>query len=117
MKIYDKDENILLEILLNKESKLDLNLLEINEEKEEVKGHSIKIREAGRFISIKFINEHIMIDTHYIKFIIIETNLGMYIRYFKIGDKLEFDFVLAINEKINNIYSYCNVHGLFKQIF
>lgn len=50
---------------------------------------------------------------HYIEFIAIETNLGIYIHHLSAGDDPCATFLLANNENIINAYAYCNLHGMW----
>ena len=57
---------------------------------------------------------HPMLEEHYIEWILIKTNKGNTIRNLKPGDKPEATFVLENDEKLEEIYAYCNLHGLWK---
>ena len=58
---------------------------------------------------------HPMEDNHYIVFICLETNEGIYNRILKPGDTPFAEFTLKVNESIINTYAYCNIHGLWKR--
>ncbi len=55
---------------------------------------------------------HPMEDSHYIEFIIIETENGICVRKLKPNDEPIIDSY--INSKVLNVYAYCNLHGLWK---
>lgn len=57
---------------------------------------------------------HPMLDEHYIKWIVLETDKGIYIHYLKPGQEPMSKFCLCENEKILNVYEYCNIHSLWK---
>lgn len=53
-------------------------------------------------------------NEHYIEWILIETNKGRYINYLSPSDKPSITFTLSCDEEeVINIYSYCNIHGLW----
>lgn len=56
---------------------------------------------------------HPMLDNHYIEFILVETNLNVYVKYLKPGEEPKALFKLNEGEKVINIYEYCNLHGLW----
>lgn len=56
---------------------------------------------------------HPMVDSHYIQWILLETNLGTYTKFLEAGDQPEVTFCLGKGEKINAVYEYCNMHGLW----
>lgn len=58
---------------------------------------------------------HPMIEAHYIEWVLLETNLGYQLKYLYPEEEPKVEFVLAKNEKAKAIYSYCNLHGLWKQ--
>ncbi len=55
---------------------------------------------------------HPMDETHYIEFIIIETENGICVRKLNPNDNPVVDSYF--NSKILNVYAYCNLHGLWK---
>lgn len=56
---------------------------------------------------------HPMLNEHYIKWIILETNKGMYVRYLKPGEEPIAKFKIADDEKIERAYEFCNIHSLW----
>ena len=57
---------------------------------------------------------HPMTPEHSIKFICIETNKGYQIKYLRPTDEPKAEFALSADEKIEAVYEYCNLHGLWK---
>ena len=57
---------------------------------------------------------HPMIDSHYIQWIMLETNCGVYTRFLDAGDTPEATFCLCKGEKVLKAYCYCNIHGLWE---
>lgn len=58
--------------------------------------------------------EHPMVSDHYIKWIIVETNLGYQIKYLQPDTKPYAEFVLSDNENVTGVYEFCNKHGVWK---
>lgn len=56
---------------------------------------------------------HPMIDVHYIEWISIQTNKGCQIKELKPSDEPKACFKLCDNEKLEAVYAYCNLHGLW----
>ena len=56
---------------------------------------------------------HPMTEEHYISHIIALTNKGFYVRQLSPQDQPIADFVLAKDEILTEVYSYCNLHGLW----
>lgn len=57
--------------------------------------------------------DHPMQDVHYIEWVVLETEKGIYRRNLKPGDKPSAQFTLN-DEKPVAVYAYCNLHGLWK---
>jgi len=57
---------------------------------------------------------HPMEDEHYIMWIAISTNKGNQRKTLVAGEKPEVCFSLCDDEKMLEVYSYCNIHGLWK---
>ena len=55
---------------------------------------------------------HPMTDDHYIEYIEVETNKGTYRKL--LDDEPKATFRLDDDEKVLNVYSYCNLHGLWR---
>ena len=56
---------------------------------------------------------HPMDKDHYIKWIILETNMGKYMRYLSPGNEPMTKIKLNRNEKVCRIYEFCNIHSLW----
>lgn len=57
---------------------------------------------------------HPMLDAHYIRFIILETNKGYQKRDLKPNEAPCAVFALAEGEEPTAAYEYCNLHGLWR---
>ena len=57
---------------------------------------------------------HPMLEEHSIQWIALETNKGSQIKYLRPGEKPEANFALVEGEKVDAVYEYCNLHGLWK---
>lgn len=57
--------------------------------------------------------EHPMLDAHYIEWIMVVTEKGQYTKYLSAGEAPKAEFVLAEGETVENVYAYCNLHGLW----
>ena len=55
-----------------------------------------------------------MTDSHYIQWIVIETNKGCQMKKLTPQDKPEAEFLLVDGETLVATYEYCNLHGLWK---
>ena len=58
--------------------------------------------------------EHPSLPTHYIEFILLETNTGIHTKWLKPGDVPMATFHLTPGEQVISAYEYCNLHGLWK---
>lgn len=59
--------------------------------------------------------EHPMAEEHHIEWIALQTDRGNQRKVLKPGDEPKADFALLDGEKIQAIYAYCNLHGLWKE--
>ena len=57
---------------------------------------------------------HPMMEEHFINWIWLETDQGVYRKELKPGDEPKAVFALAPSEKAVAVYEYCNLHGLWK---
>lgn len=57
---------------------------------------------------------HPMISEHHIQFIWIETAKGAQVARLEAGDRPEAHFIMDEGDKLENVYAYCNLHGLWK---
>lgn len=58
--------------------------------------------------------EHPMLEEHYIEWIAVQTDAGVYRKSLKPGDEPKACFTLCCGEKLEAVYAYCNLHGLWK---
>ncbi len=58
--------------------------------------------------------EHPMLDVHYIEWISLQTNFGNQRKTLNPGDAPKASFALLDGEKVEAVYAYCNLHGLWK---
>ena len=58
--------------------------------------------------------DHPMTEEHYIQWISIQTNKGNQRKELKYTDKPAACFAICDGEKIEAVYAYCNIHGLWK---
>ncbi len=58
--------------------------------------------------------EHPMVEAHFIQWIAIETNSGVYRKVLNPGQTPKAEFVLSDGESVVATYAYCNLHGLWK---
>ena len=56
---------------------------------------------------------HPMTEEHYISHIIVETNKGFYVRNLKPFDNPSANFAMPQDEHCENVYSICNLHGIW----
>lgn len=56
---------------------------------------------------------HPQTEAHLIDFIVVETNMGVYRKDLTPADEPKASFKLQENEKVLNVYAYCNLHGLW----
>lgn len=58
---------------------------------------------------------HPMTEEHLIEWIVVETEKGVYRKNLKAGDAPMARFMLLDDEKVVNVYAYCNLHGLWQK--
>ena len=58
---------------------------------------------------------HPMTEEHLIEWIVVETEKGVYRKNLKSGDAPMARFMLLDDEKVVNVYAYCNLHGLWQK--
>jgi len=76
----------------------------------------IPVVEIGEEVTIKIGSvEHPMTEEHHISWVAILTDNGFQIVYLKANDKPEVN--IKTNNKILEVYAYCNLHGLWKATF
>ena len=73
------------------------------------------VSQDGRKVTVKVSTvEHPMVETHYIEWIIVETEHGFLCRYLKPGDAPRAEFCLPEGERVVKAYDYCNLHKLWE---
>ena len=55
-----------------------------------------------------------MLDNHFIEWITLNTNQGIYRKQLIPGQEPIADFCLCDGEYVEEVYAYCNLHGLWK---
>lgn len=58
--------------------------------------------------------EHPMTQEHYIEWVCLETTSGVQTKALKPSDKPYVEFLVANGDKVEAVYAYCNLHGLWK---
>ena len=58
---------------------------------------------------------HPMTEEHLIEWIVVETEKGVYRKNLKAGEAPMARFMLLDDEKVVNVYAYCNLHGLWQK--
>lgn len=56
---------------------------------------------------------HPMEDSHFIKWIILETDKNKYLKTLRPGDDPKAKFCMCVDEKPKAVYEYCNIHSLW----
>lgn len=57
---------------------------------------------------------HPMLEAHHIEWIMLITDKGTQLKRLKANEEPKASFLLEKDEKILEVYSYCNIHGLWK---
>ena len=57
---------------------------------------------------------HPMSEEHYISLVAIQTNQGYQVKKLSPESLPEVSFSLSAGEKVEEVYAYCNLHGLWK---
>lgn len=60
--------------------------------------------------------EHPMLEAHHIEWIYVLTSHGGKVKHLKVGEKPVAEFALLKDEKVLEVYEYCNLHGLWKTV-
>lgn len=58
--------------------------------------------------------DHPMLDEHYIEWVIVETDKGVYRINLKPEEAPKVEIKIADSENVIAVYAYCNLHGLWK---
>ena len=77
--------------------------------------HVPHVERAGRKVTVQ-VGEvlHPMTPEHYITFIMVTTDKGVYKQNLEPGQQPIVDFGINLDEVVDNVYAYCNLHGLWK---
>lgn len=59
---------------------------------------------------------HPMVENHFIEWIVVHTDQGVYRKHLKPGSAPRAEFALLDNEIVFSAYAYCNLHGLWKKV-
>ena len=57
---------------------------------------------------------HPMMPEHFISWVCLQTNKGFQLKYLNPGEEPKAVFALSDGEKVEAVYEYCNLHGLWK---
>lgn len=57
---------------------------------------------------------HPMSAEHLIEWVMVTTNQGYQVKYLSADGAPEVSFSLSAGEKVEGVYAYCNLHGLWK---
>lgn len=58
---------------------------------------------------------HPMIEAHYIQWIYLRTNKGIQKKYLNPESSPKAEFLIDKDEVVEEVYEYCNLHGLWKK--
>ena len=59
--------------------------------------------------------EHPMVEAHFIEWVFLQTDKGTQMKKLTPGEKPEVCFAILPEEKVEAVYAYCNLHGLWKK--
>jgi len=96
-----------------------LNMVELTPEYDDTLGekHVPVCSIQGQKITVDIGSMPHPMDTgHYIKWICINTEQGIQIKYLKAGDKPQVEFMLTAGDSFKEVYAFCNKHGLWKAV-
>ena len=92
----------------------EMSLLTANTEEDKFEKHIPVITRKDDKVTVAVGEvEHPMTDTHYIKWIMLNTCKKMYVKELKPNDKPVAEFCICKDECIDSAYAYCNLHGLW----
>lgn len=91
----------------------EMKLLEPNTTDAAVEKHVPVVTREGNVLTVSVGTvEHPMTEEHYIEYVILESENGFRLEHLKPTDKPEVRFLA--DEKVEAVYAYCNLHGLWK---
>lgn len=77
--------------------------------------HVPVVEVKGKVVNVKIGSvPHPMTEEHFIQFVAMKTNQNVYIKKLKPNEKPECEFALLKNEKVEEVFAYCNLHSLWK---
>ena len=77
--------------------------------------HIPEVKERGGKVYVQVGSvAHPMLEAHYIEWVYLLTDKGGYFHFLKPGDAPQTVFALNDGEVPLSVYSYCNLHGLWK---
>ena len=80
-----------------------------------VEKHVPAVSIDGNVVTVKVGEvEHPMVDVHYIQWIVLKTNKGVQRKHLNPGEAPKAEFTLLEGEVVEEVYEYCNLHGLWK---
>lgn len=91
--------------------KQELELMNTNVEDVADDIHNIEVRHVGNFLNVT-VKNHPMKHIHHIAFIALKTNLNYQTKPLCVDQSPEALFVVDMEEEIEYVYAYCNIHGL-----
>lgn len=85
-----------------------------NQNEEDSVANKPIIRRIGNLVTVLVGTEpHSMVDVHYIDFILLETNKGIYYKKLSLDDFAIADFLVHNKEEVVRAYAYCSNHFLW----
>ena len=79
-----------------------------------MKKHIPVISQNGKNVYIRIGEEaHPMTEKHYIQWVVLLTDRGVYTRALRQTDLPEAHFSINTDEDVTAAYAYCNLHGLW----
>lgn len=92
----------------------DMEELVANKEDATVEKHVPKVTCNGNCVEVQIGEElHPAEQQHYIVWVLLVTDKGTQRKCIDIGKTPKVSFYIAEDEKVEAVYSYCNIHGLW----
>ena len=80
-----------------------------------VEKHTPEYKVEGNLVTVSVGSvEHPMQHEHYIEWVSLQTKQGMQCKMLRQESKPEVCFALCEGDEVEAVYSYCNLHGLWK---
>ncbi len=77
--------------------------------------HVPVVNQVGRNVTISVGSApHPMLEEHYIEWVTLVTDKGIYTHYLQPSDSPETNFTLQPEETLEKVFAYCNIHGLWQ---